>query len=299
MRQLNLDQVHSLIEVISCGSFTSAAHTLNLTQPAISLHVQELENRFNVKLVDRVGRKVTATPAGLALAAIGRRLLDEADEAHRVMRRYVDGFMGQVRIGMSMTALIYLMPPVIRELRRTVPSLELVIRTHFSENTLQGVRDNELDLGICTGPIEDKAVEATEICADPMVAIFPPETADLPEAIEPAMLNRWPIVLGHPRSALRHLVEDWIGIAGPVPRPVIELDNVAAIKSVVGAGLGVSIVPARAIRDTDQAGRLAVRPLLPPVNRSLLLAQRKDKADDAAIRHVRSAIMAHIPAQNR
>ncbi len=297
MRQLNLDQVQSLIEVIACGSFTAAAHTLNLTQPAVSLHVQELEHRFNVKLVDRVGRKVTPTPAGLALAAIGQRLLDDADEAHRVMRRYVDGFLGQVRLGMSMTALIYLMPPVIRDLKRTVPSLELVIRTNFSESTMQEVRNNELDLGICTGPITDKAIDATEICADPMVAIFPPETTDLPEAIEPSMINRWPIVLGNPRSALRRLVEDWIGIAGPVPSPVIELDNVAAIKSVVGAGLGVSIIPALAIRDTDQTGRLLVRPLLPLIDRSLLLVQRKDKANDAAIQHVRSALVANIPAK--
>ena len=297
MRQLNLDQIQSLIEVIACGSFTSAAHELNLTQPAVSLHVQELEHRFKVKLVDRVGRRISATPAGLELAAIGQRLLDDASEAHRAMRRHVDGFVGQVRIGMSMTALIYLMPPVIRELKRTVPSLELVIRTQFSENTLQGVRDNELDLGICTGPVTDKAVDVTEIGVDPLVAIFPPDAVDLPSAIEPLMINRWPIILGNPRSALRHLVNDWIGLGGPVPRAVIELDNVAAIKSVVGAGLGASIVPMVAIRDADQTGQLAVRPLLPPINRSLLLVQRKDKANDAAIHHVRTALLANIPAK--
>lgn len=294
MRQLNLDQLRSLIEVIACGSFTAAAQELNLTQPAVSLHVQELESRFKVKLVDRVGRRISPTPAGTELAAIGQRLLDEVDETHRVMRRYVDGFAGQVRIGMSMSVLIYLMPPVIRELRRTVPLLELVIRTRFSENTLQGVRDNELDLGLCTGPIADKAVDATEIGADPIVAIFPPDAPDVPDMIEPAMINRWPIILGNPRSALRRLVEDWIGTAGPVPRPVMELDNVAAIKSVVGAGLGASLVPALAIDDNDQAGGLIVRQLSPPINRSLLLVQRKDKADDAAIHHVRAALIANM-----
>ena len=111
------------------------------------------------------------------------------------------------------------------------------------------------------------------------------------------MIDRWPIVLGNPRSALRRLVEDWIGTAGPVPRPVMELDNVTAIKSVIGAGLGVSLVPALAIRDNDQEGRLIVRPLSPPINRSLLLVQRKDKAGDAAIHHVRAALMAHMPGK--
>ena len=298
MRQLNLDQVRSLIEVIRCGSFTSAAHELNLTQPAVSLHVQELENRFKVKLVERMGRRITATAAGGELAAIGQRLLDQADEAHRIMRRYVDGFVGQVRIGMSMTVLIYLMPPVIRELKRTVPSLDLTIRTHFSESTLQGVRDNELDLGICTGPISDKSVEISEIGVDRLMAILPPDAEDAPGLITPAILKRWPLILGNPRSALRHLVEEWIGVDGPVPRPALELDNVAGIKSVVGAGLGASLVPRIAIGDDGEDGRLLVRPLDPPVSRSLLLIQRKDKADDAAIRHVRAALLANMAKRN-
>lgn len=298
MRQINLDQIRSLIEVIACGSFTSAAHELNLTQPAVSLHVQELEHRFKVKLVDRVGRRVTPTSAGMELAAIGQRLLDQADDAQRIMRQYVDGFVGQVRMGMSMTVLIYLMPPVIRELKRTVPSLELSIRTRFSENTLQGVRDNELDLGLCTAPISDKSVECTEVGIDSLLAIFPSDAENVPDVITPAILKQWPFIHGNPRSALRHLVEEWIGVDGPVPRPAMELDNVAGIKSVVGAGLGASVVPQVAIGDDGEAGRLLVRPLDPPISRSLLLVQRKDKTDDAAIRHVRAALLANMSGRS-
>ena len=292
MRQLNLDQVRSLIEVIACGSFTAAAHELHLTQPAVSLQVQELENRFGLKLVERVGRQMKPTPAGRELAEIGARLLEQVEEAHRAMRRHGEGWVGQVRIGMSMTVLIYLMPAVIRHLKQTVPSLELAIKTGYTEGTLQGVRDNELDLGICTGPLTDKAVDIVEAGSDPLVAIFPPDAADIPDLIEPAMIGRWPIILGNPRSALRALVAEWIGTAGPVPRPVMELDNVAGIKSVVGAGLGVSVVPALAIGGDDRLGRLIVRPLAPEIDRPLLLIQRKDKADAPAIRHVRAALLA-------
>lgn len=292
MRQLNLDQIRALIEVIGCGSFTAAAHELHLTQPAVSLQLQELESRFGLKLVERAGKRISPTPAGRELALIGQRLLDQVEDAHRTMRRYGEGWVGEVRIGMSMTALIYLMPEVIRSLKKTVPSLGLIIRTGYSETTLQGVRDNELDLGVCTGPLSDKAIDVVEVSADPVVAIFPPDTPDVPDVIGPDMLGRWPIILGNPRSALRALVVEWIGIAGPVPRPVMELDNVAGIKSVVGAGLGVSIIPALAIDHDDQPDRLIVRPLAPEINRPLLLIQRKDKAGDAAIRHVRAALLA-------
>ena len=143
MRQINLDQIRSLIEVIACGSFTSAAHELNLTQPAVSLHVQELEHRFKVKLVDRVGRRVTPTSAGMELAAIGQRLLDQADDAQRIMRQYVDGFVGQVRMGMSMTVLIYLMPPYVidsADLTKNPPVLSIGGQTFTLDQIKRVVR---------------------------------------------------------------------------------------------------------------------------------------------------------------
>lgn len=294
MRQLNLDQVKALITVIECGSFTAAAHVLNLTQPAVSLQIQELENRFQIKLVERIGRRIRVTPAGDELARIGRRLLDEAEQAHRVMHRFGEGYLGQVRIGMSMTVLIYLMPAVIREIKAKAPSLELVIRTGISEIMLQAVRDNELDLAICSGPLTDKVLDCATIAADPFVAIFPRDQSDVPPRIAPAMVPRWPLVLGNPRSAMRKLVGEWISIAGPVPRPVIELDNVAGIKSVVGAGLGMSVITEIAVTETDS--QLQVRPLDPPLTRALVLVQRKEKAEEAAVALVRDALLARIPA---
>ncbi len=296
MRQLNLDQVRALIEVIHHGSFTAAAHELHLTQPAVSLQVQELEARFHVKLIERVGRRVRGTAAGIELAQYGREILEQSDEAHRAMRRFSEGFIGQARVGMSMTVLIYLMPPIIRQLKLEVPSLELVVRTGFSEATLLGVRDGQLDLGLCTGPISDKSVDAIKIASDALVAVFPPEWPEVPDVIEPMMMSRWPVILGNPRSALRQLMAGWIGMAGPVPRPIMELDNVAGIKSVVGAGLGVSLLPKLAITD-DDLSKMLVRPLAPTVKRDLMLIQRRDRSEDLAVRHVREALISHLSSR--
>lgn len=298
MRQVNLDQVRALIEVVRFGSFTAAAHELHLTQPAVSLQVQELEQRFGVKLVERLGRRVRPTAAGSELAAHGQEILERCEEVNRSMRRYRDGFIGQSRIGMSMTVLIYLMPPVIRRLRAELPSLELVVRTGFSEATVQGVRDGTLDIGLCTGPISEKAVECIPLLADQIVAIFPREQDDLPDAVEPNMMGRWPLVLGNQRSALRRLVASWIGTAGPVQRPIMELDNIAGIKSVVGAGLGMSLVPALSVHEADST-RIAVRNLEPPIVRDLLLVQRADRANEAAVRHVREALLSHLRSSPR
>jgi DNA-binding transcriptional LysR family regulator len=297
MRQLNLDQVKALIEVIECGSFTAAAARLNLTQPAVSLQIQELESRFQVGLIERVGRHIRPTPAGLELARIGRRLIAEAEEAHLVMRRYSAGFLGQVRLGTTMTALIYVMPPVIRDLKVTAPLIELRIRTDFSGGTLQAVYDNELDLGLCVGPVNNRHVEAILLNREPLVAIFASDWPGVPDVVEPAMLSRWPLILGNPKSALRALTESWIRTAGPPPRPVMELDNVAGIKSVVGAGLGVSIIPAILIDEHARDRQVTARPLSPPIDRELYLVMRRDKADDPVIRLVRDAILRHLGRQ--
>ena len=293
MRHLSLDQIQSLIEVIKRGSYTAAASELHLTQPAISLHVQELENRLQVKLVERVGRRIRPTAAGRELEQLGRRLLDQADETQRIMRRYSQGFMGQVRIGMSMTVLIYLMPPIIRDLKARAPAIELVVKTGFSVGTMEAVAANDLDIGLCIGAKSDRIIEAIPLGSERLAAIFPPDTADVPGIIEPGMIARWPVILGNPRSALRTLVDNWIGPDNRVP-PIMELDNVAAIKSVVAGGLGVSLVPEIAIREEDRLGRLIVRPLRPVLERTLILVQRKDKLADPAITKVREALTEQI-----
>lgn len=299
MRQLNLDQIRALIEVVECGSFTAAAQRLHLTQPAVSLQIQELETRFDVNLVERVGRRVRATPAGRELVEMGHKLLEQAAEAHRVMRRFSKGYLGQVRLGMSMTALIYLMPPVIRDLKASAPSIELVIMTSFSESIRQSVRDNEIDIGLCIGSLPDKVLEETKVGSDQLVAIFPADAPDIPAVVTPGqVIERWPIILGNKRSALRALVEGWIGKGGDIPKPIMELDNVAGIKSVVGAGIGMSIIPSLAIAGERLDPSIRVRPLAPAVHRQMFLVQRKDKAEDPAIQQVKAALLRNVQLED-
>src|SRR6185437_3938986 len=99
MRSLNLDQLRALIEVVELGSFSAAARRLNLTQPAVSLQIRELESRCGLELVERLGREVHATPPGRALLAYARRIVDECGAAETAMRRFRDGWLGQVRLG--------------------------------------------------------------------------------------------------------------------------------------------------------------------------------------------------------
>jgi DNA-binding transcriptional LysR family regulator len=93
MRSLSLDQLRAFIEVAKRGSFTAAANELNLTQPAITHQVHELEQRFNVPLLDRIGKRAYPTEAGEKLLEHARYLLDEDARTRVAMRKFADGWL--------------------------------------------------------------------------------------------------------------------------------------------------------------------------------------------------------------
>src|SRR5262245_65540961 len=103
MRSLNLDQLRAFVEVVARGSFTAAAKELNLTQPAVTHQVQELERRFHVTLVERFGKRAYLTQAGEKLIVHARQLLEDDARAQMDMRKLDDGWLGRVRVGTSAT----------------------------------------------------------------------------------------------------------------------------------------------------------------------------------------------------
>src|ERR1700761_429461 len=98
MRSVNLDQLRTFSEVIARGNFSAAARQLNLTQPAVSLHVRELEQRFGVRLVERVGRRAHPTAPGRDLADHARRIFHDCEAVESMMRRFRESWLGRVRI---------------------------------------------------------------------------------------------------------------------------------------------------------------------------------------------------------
>jgi DNA-binding transcriptional LysR family regulator len=103
VRGLNFDQLRTLLEVVEQGSFSAAARRLNLTQPAISLQIRELERRFGVRLIERLGKQAHATVPGRELVEAARRILRECDHADAAMRRFREGWTGRVHVGMTLT----------------------------------------------------------------------------------------------------------------------------------------------------------------------------------------------------
>jgi DNA-binding transcriptional LysR family regulator len=291
MRGLNLDQLRALATVIELGSFSAAARRLNLTQPAVSLQVRELEDRLGVRLVERVGRTARATAAGRDLLAHAEELLAAADRALAAMRIHREGHIGRVHVGTGPTALRYLLPPVVQQLRTTHPDIELVLTTGTTHEITESLLANTIDLGLTALPVDEEKFAVVPVRTDAMLAIFAATEAEIPDCVTPQEAARRPLILEHQRGTQMLLSRAWLRAGGVEAKPVLQFNSIAAIKDAVTAGLGMAIVPGPAITHAPLTNSIVARALDPPLRRILGLIRRRDKPDDPVLRAVCDAIM--------
>jgi DNA-binding transcriptional LysR family regulator len=287
MRGVNLDQLEAFAVVVELGSFSAAAARLNLTQPAISFQIRQLERRLGIRLIERVGRRAQATAAGLDLLPHIGRIEATIAGAIDAMAGHAEGVAGRVRIGT--TACIYLLPPLLSELRRHFPSLEIVVRTGNSPEILRALDDNALDVALVTLPAPGRIFVVKKLLDDEIVAVFPPGT-DPPETPSPAALAEWPVLLYEPGGNARRVIDDWFRQAGVALKPVMELGSIEAIKELVAAGLGCGLLPRLAMGKND--GPLTAHSLAPPLYREIGMVVRRDKVPDRGLRELMRSLAA-------
>ncbi|MFA5121802.1 LysR family transcriptional regulator [Zavarzinia sp.] len=296
MRDINLDQLRSFLTVARLGSFSAAARELNLSQPAVSVQLRELEARLGVQLLDRLGKRAYPTLAGEELIAHGERIAAAVEAAEAAMRRHRDGFLGRVRIGTGAATLTYLLPPVLRRLRDAHPNIEVSVATGTTIDMVEHLMANRMDIGIVTMPVDHPGIETTPIDTKELVAILPIGQDGLPPVLRPSDLAHLPLVIEHRASNLTALVLNWLAAGGVTPQPILEYDGLEAVKAIVGAGLGYSILQREATRGGVAVDQLAVHPLDPPLPREIALARRRDKPVDRALAIVQEALLELRPA---
>jgi DNA-binding transcriptional LysR family regulator len=279
MRNLNPDQLQAFVSVIDEGGFTSAARVLNLTQPAISLQVRELENRCGVVLVDRDGRRPRLTPAGEDMFQHAKTILSQQEAVLGLMRRHRDKAVGRVRIGMGTTTLLHLAGPALRVARATLPTLQLVVQIGTTRELSHAVDVGDLDLALVTLPVVETRLVTTPLKEDEIVAIFPAAMADLPDKVTPAWLAGQSFIGEARPSVLSDLTRAWFDAGGTEPDVVMRLEHLPAMVGAVSAGLGASIV-SRMLVERDSA-TISVRGLLPEMTRTVALIERPAAASTA------------------
>ncbi|GAA6121105.1 LysR family transcriptional regulator [Acidovorax sp. FG27] len=289
--ELPLDPLRAFDLVAREGTFSAAAERLGLTQPAVSLQVRQLERRLGVRLLERVGRSVRPTAAGAELLQHVPAIAAALQAALRAVGSHASEVAGRVRLCTGLTTCLYLLPPVLHQLRAAHPRLEVVVSTGNTEQCLRGVETNTLDLALVTLPVASRALAVVDVLQDELVAVGRRGgTPALPARCTPGALAGLPLLALDATATTRQIVDAWLRRSGAVPRPQMEFDSVEAIKAMVFAGLGVGILPRMAVGGPGLPHELEVRPLVPRLQRRMGLVLRNDKPLGRALHAVVQAI---------
>lgn len=270
------------------GSFLAAARKLGLTQPAVSLRIHELEQALGLRLIERVGRRAQPTTAGATLLGYVKQIDATLAEALRSLARHSGSVVGKVRLGTGATACIYLLPPVLRALKSRYPGIEIAVRTGNSGEILDALAQNEVDVAVVTLPAPGRSFEVKVLIEDEMVAAFPADDTP-PDKLTPAFFARQPMILLYePAGNSRRVIDQWFRAGGELAKPAMQLGNIEAIKKMVGAGLGSSIIPQLAVGPEGEG--LKIRNLHPDLHRRIGMVLRRDKVPDKALKAVIKAL---------
>lgn len=288
MSALNFDYLKTFALVAELGSFSAAAERLGLTQPAISLQVRALEKQLGVRLVERVGRTARPSAAGEELLVHAGGIEAAANRAIEAVARHAKGVLGRVRLGTGATPCAFLLPPLLADLKRRFPDLDITVTTGNSADIVRAVDDNLLDIGLVTLPVAGRIFDIEPLFDERFVAIAPLGT-ELPDSVTAEILARYPMILYEPGANTRRITDEWLAAGGTSVKPLMSFGSVDAIKEMVAAGLGAALIPEIALRTGDRE-RLEVRKVTPPFSRRSALVLRRDKRLDRALRETLTAL---------
>jgi len=222
-----------------------------------------------VRLLDRAGGKVIPTAAGQALVGPARRAQAAADDAVAATAEHRRGDTGRVRLGTDATACIHLLPPVLAAVRQAMPGLEVTVTIGNTADVLPQLEAGDLDVALVTLPVPaGRVLSTTRLLSDPLVALLPEADAPAGDApVTAAQPGGLPLILYEAGGNTRAVTDAWFRRAGITPRPVMELDSVEAIKTLVGSGLGAALLPADLVPSRpgsarghhEQGGQLSTR----------------------------------------
>lgn len=278
MREISLDRLRTLVAIADLGSFAEAARMLNLAPPTVSLHIADLEARVGGKLLSRARGRVQPSAIGETLVERARRLLADAEQALEDVERQVQGLAGRVRLGASTGAIAQLLPQALETLSQHHPAIDVQVAVLTSQDTLKKLAEGALEIGLVAlpqAPVKGLRIEPWR--RDPVMA-FLPARRECPEVVTPAWLAAQPLILNDNTTRLSRLTSEWFANDGYQPTARIQLNYNDAIKSLVAAGYGATLLPHEAstpLHDT----RIAMRPLQPLLWRQLGIAHRAGEVE--------------------
>ena len=262
-------------------SFTKAAETLHMTQPAVTFQVRQLEEHFNTRLFDRTHNKISLTEAGSRVYEYADRIFELYSEMENSVREMTGEISGALTIGASTTVAEYLLPALLGDFKQKYPEVNIHLKVSNSEGIVSMVENNTIDLGVVEAPVTNKNL-VVDVCKyDQLMVIVPPQH---PLATRTAVtfndLLAYPFICREEGSGTREVIGEYLGTMNACDKDLniaMELGSPEAIKGAVEAGMGLSIVSTATVQKELKLGTLVAINLDPPLERPFSFVHQKQK----------------------
>ena len=263
-----LDQLRILKAIATEGSFKRAADTLYVSQPAVSLQIQNLEKQLNVPLFDRGGRKAQLTEAGHLLLNYGEKIITLCQETCRAIEDLQNLQGGTLIVGASQTTGTYLLPRMIGLFRQHYPDVTVQLQVHSTRRTALGVANGQVDLAIIGGEVPAELQDTLTVMpyAEDELALILPVSHPLSHqaTIQKEDLYKLKFISLDSQSTIRKVIDKVLTQGEIDPKRLkieMELNSIEAIKNAVQSGLGAAFVSTTAIEKELEMNVLHIAPI--------------------------------------
>ncbi len=298
---MDIQQLKVFRSAARLGGFTRASEQLGLSQSTVSQHIKQLEDELGCSLFLRSGKKIYISEAGKLLLIYANRIFTEFKNAEMAVRELSAMKRGTIRLGVGATTLTYQLPKALGEYKRRYPDIELIVITGTTESLLHEVSSQIVDLAIVMQvPDTPSNLMITPLQSEELVTIL---SAEHPLArkncLDPGDLITLPFILYERHSVMQRVIESFFTKMNISPRISMELENIEAIKSLVSAGLGASIVPICSVSQSPPTSMLRVMRVKGfPLERTLALATLDTQVLPTAIDKLAAQLIKALPPSN-
>jgi len=256
---MDLRQLEILQAIAETGSFTACGRKLHVSQSAISRQILLLEEELGEPLFLRIGRQVRMTPAAESLVQLGQRVFQDVRDTVGTITDRTRELRGTLRLSGGMTVCLYVFPPLLKQLKRAHPRLDVRLTVATAGQSLQEIRGGRVDAGLLTLPIDESDLVTVPVLREELMLITTP-THPLARRrrVVAHDLGAQPFILFEVGSATRRVIDHFFASEQLEPPIVMDTENVEIIKAMVKTGMGIGIVPYQAVEREVRAGQFFV-----------------------------------------
>jgi len=282
---MELHQLKYFVAVADEGGFCKAANRCGLAQPSMSQQVRKLEEELGSRLFDRLGRRIILTEAGKQLLPKARRVLAEVQDLRQSMSDGVGESSGVLSIGAIPTIAPFVLPGIVKRLRRARPHCEIEIREDVTGNLVRALVDAEVDVCLVGLPLEHEQIETQSLGTEAMVAAVPRGHAwAARKSIALSMLDDEAMILLHEEHCFGQRLLALCAGARVKPKVTSMSAHLHTALALVASGQGVAVVPEMCAERTKGAACAFVPVSDKTAVREVGVAWRKGRTLSAAAR---------------